>query len=267
MARIDTLGNFLTDVADAIRTKTGSSEPIQASSFDTAIENIPSGGSIDDYIYTEITENTGSDNTMSYKIVKTVPVVTVADAVTSLDYAYYYLYSSFAPILECNDNVISMYALFWGCLGPTEINLSHLDTSNVTDMRYLVAGIAAVAANNIDTITSIVFGNNFDTSKVTRYDSMFQYRKKITSLDLSSFTTAQNVQTSTMFDTCTSLAYLDMRNFDFTKITVSTRMFGSSAGFKNDCEIIVADQTQKNWLVTNFSKLTNVKTVAEYEAE
>lgn len=44
MARIDTLTNFLTDVADSIRAKTGSSELIQASSFDTAIDNIPSGG-------------------------------------------------------------------------------------------------------------------------------------------------------------------------------------------------------------------------------
>lgn len=46
MARVDTLGNFLSDVADAIRTKTGDSSPIQASNFDTAIENIPSGGSV-----------------------------------------------------------------------------------------------------------------------------------------------------------------------------------------------------------------------------
>lgn len=45
MARTDTLGHFLTDVADAIRTKTGSSDTIQASDFDTEIENIPSGGS------------------------------------------------------------------------------------------------------------------------------------------------------------------------------------------------------------------------------
>lgn len=43
MARTDTLGNFLTDVADAIRTKAGTSETIQASNFDTAISNIPSG--------------------------------------------------------------------------------------------------------------------------------------------------------------------------------------------------------------------------------
>ena len=45
MARIDTLGHFLTDVADAIRTKTGSSDTISAEDFDTEIENIPSGGS------------------------------------------------------------------------------------------------------------------------------------------------------------------------------------------------------------------------------
>ena len=44
MARTDTLGHFLTDVADAIRAKTGSSEAIVASDFDTEIENIPSGG-------------------------------------------------------------------------------------------------------------------------------------------------------------------------------------------------------------------------------
>ena len=44
MARVDTLGHFLTDVADAIRTKGGTSATIQASSFDTAIANLPSGG-------------------------------------------------------------------------------------------------------------------------------------------------------------------------------------------------------------------------------
>lgn len=44
MARIDTLVHFLTDVADAIRNKTGSSASILAENFDTEIANIPSGG-------------------------------------------------------------------------------------------------------------------------------------------------------------------------------------------------------------------------------
>lgn len=45
MARTDTLPHFLTDVADAIREKKGTQETIQASDFDTEIENLPSGGS------------------------------------------------------------------------------------------------------------------------------------------------------------------------------------------------------------------------------
>ena len=44
MARTDNLSHFLSDVADAIRTKKGSSDTIQASDFDTEIENLPSGG-------------------------------------------------------------------------------------------------------------------------------------------------------------------------------------------------------------------------------
>lgn len=44
MARTNTLPNFLTDVADAIREKKGTEETIQASDFDTEIASIPSGG-------------------------------------------------------------------------------------------------------------------------------------------------------------------------------------------------------------------------------
>lgn len=45
MARTDTLPHFLTDVADAIRTKKGTNDTITASSFDTEITNLPSGSS------------------------------------------------------------------------------------------------------------------------------------------------------------------------------------------------------------------------------
>lgn len=48
MARIDTLGNFLTDVAESIRTKTGETGTILASEFDTKIKNIQGGGGAED---------------------------------------------------------------------------------------------------------------------------------------------------------------------------------------------------------------------------
>ncbi len=43
MARIDTLNNFLSDVANSIRAKRGTSESIPAKNFDTEIENITTG--------------------------------------------------------------------------------------------------------------------------------------------------------------------------------------------------------------------------------
>ena len=43
MARTDTLANFVTDVANAIRTKSGKSDLISPSNFDTEIINLPSG--------------------------------------------------------------------------------------------------------------------------------------------------------------------------------------------------------------------------------
>lgn len=44
MARIDTLANFLTDIAAAIKAKTGKTDPITPANFDTEINNIPTGG-------------------------------------------------------------------------------------------------------------------------------------------------------------------------------------------------------------------------------
>lgn len=44
MARTDNLTNFLTDVAEAIKTKKGDDTPISASYFDEEILNLPSGG-------------------------------------------------------------------------------------------------------------------------------------------------------------------------------------------------------------------------------
>lgn len=44
MARTNNLTNYLTDVADAIREKKGTTDTIPAASFDEEIKNLPSGG-------------------------------------------------------------------------------------------------------------------------------------------------------------------------------------------------------------------------------
>jgi hypothetical protein len=73
-----------------------------------------------------------------------------------------------------------------------------------------------------------------------------------------------------LFNYCTSLQHLDIRRFDFTNVANYASMFGSADSAASqvpaNCEIIVADQTAKDWITTNFAWLTNVQTVAEYEA-
>lgn len=61
MARTDTLNNFLTDVADSIREKKGTTDTILASDFDTEIASIETGGGTDEpekgIVFTDYNEN------------------------------------------------------------------------------------------------------------------------------------------------------------------------------------------------------------------
>lgn len=66
MARIDTLSNFLTDIANAIRNKKGSADLIQASQFDTEINNI-TGATIFDIA------PSGSGTTLTLNIANNYP--------------------------------------------------------------------------------------------------------------------------------------------------------------------------------------------------
>ena len=81
MARTDTLPHFLTDVADALRTKKGTSALIPANTFDTEIINLPSGGGSLQSKSITITNNgsqvvspdTGYDGLSSVAITTAVP--------------------------------------------------------------------------------------------------------------------------------------------------------------------------------------------------
>lgn len=212
MARTNTLGNFLTDVADAIREKKGTSETIQASEFDTEIANLPSGGDVSEYFDSTTTQSGGGT---------TDSVGVWMKAVKKL------------PAFPINNGVGSLYKYFNG----EEIDLTEF-------IKF--------ANNNVN--------NNYFSQSFGRCSNLKE-------VDLSTMTKS-GTSTINMFAYCTSMRKIDMRNFDFTQLTDYNGMFGTSAstGVPDNCLIIVADQTQKDWINTNFSRLTNVQTVAEYEA-
>lgn len=275
MARTDTLGNFLTDVADAIRTKKGSSDTILASDFDTEIENLPSGGGADlsEYFVTEITENKISE---SYPIafVKKYPDIVISDTVTQLGNilsngdGYSTYYTEVCPRLVGGKNVEKYEQLYGTYSSRTYgdnikyIDVSGLDITKCWSFRYMF--------KNRGQLLEIQGTEYLEGSKGYFFQEMFYGCVRLTQLNLSKLgNSTQSVRYDNMFYNCRALTFLDIRSLTFNNVSSHTNMFGSSAsnGPADNCEIVVKDNDAKTWINTNYSRLTNVKTVAEYEAE
>lgn len=124
---------------------------------------------------------------------------------------------------------------------------------NNSKMQYMFSGCKWAYLPKVSTNGTInnLFLNN-----------MFQNCSVVTSLDLSGMVGTVG-RMSNMFSGCSTLMHLDIRN-----LTVSTSAMYSASfnNVPNNCEIIVKDATEKEWLTTKFSSLTNVKTVSEYES-
>lgn len=129
--------------------------------------------------------------------------------------------------------------------------LAGLDTSKITTMAQMFYYCDALTNLNVST---------FNTENVNNMRYMFYACNHIINLDLSNFNTNKVTDMSYMFANCERLLSLDIRNFNFSNVTSYTGMFNS---VPSNCEIIVADDTTKRWIISKFSNLINVKTVAE----
>lgn len=136
--------------------------------------------------------------------------------------------------------------------------LSNLDTSEMVTMEYMFG----------NTKLKTLDVRHFNTSKVKKMTNMFYCNSigsiSVPELDLSSFDTSNVTNMSSMFRNLSKTTKIDIRNFTFDNVTSYSNMFGN---VKSSCLIIVKGDTEKEWITSKFTKLTNVKTVAEYEAE
>jgi surface protein len=92
----------------------------------------------------------------------------------------------------------------------------NFDTSNVTNMSTMFYSCENLKSLNV---------SSFDTSKVTNMYSMFSYCKGLTSLDLSNFDTSKVTSMEEMFRNCNKLTELDLSNFDTSNVTNMKNMF------------------------------------------
>ena len=96
------------------------------------------------------------------------------------------------------------------------VDLSNLDTSQVTDMENMFAGCGA---KELDL-------SNWDTSKVTSMHTMFMICNKLEKINLKSFNTKNVTDMIAMFFQCDKLRKLDLSSFETPKLENAGEMFG-----------------------------------------
>jgi surface protein len=195
---------------------------------------------------------------------------------------YMFAYSKLTSIdlsLLNTENVTDMRYMFQGVSTLTEIDLSKLNTPNVTNMYGLLLDCSNLTSVNID---------GLNVSNVTNMGSFFNGCNKITELDLSNLDMGNVTSLYMLCDECYRLKSFKLGRVS-DKLTRTERMFFnansieyvdiSTIDFRNitnsslmfaeqdDCEIIVKDDYAKEWFATKYPKYKYVKTLAEKEAE
>ena len=140
-------------------------------------------------------------------------------------------------------NITDMRSMFWACENLTALDVSNFNTSKVTTMENMFGYIRNITSLSL---------KNFDTSKVTTMSQMFYEDSKLTSLDLSSFNTSNVTSMYSMFNNCKGLSSLDLSNFDTTKVTTMRDMF-------SNCNLTSLDINN-----FNYSSVTNMTNMFAY---
>lgn len=190
-----TLTELFKNIADAIREKKGTTEPIVAEDFPEEIESIESGGNLDDYFNTEI----GSGNSArpgAIGVIKSIPNTTIVNG-TSLAYSFYNFIGLTAIPLIDTSNVTNMQSMFSNCYNFTTIPL--LDTSNVTNMQTMFNW-----CNSLEEIPLL------NTSNVKDIAQMFSNCLSLTTVPL--LNTSKVTSFYNTFNNCTSLNNESLNN-------------------------------------------------------
>ena len=242
MAKTDNLSDFLTDVANSIRTKTGTTEQINAQDFSDKILSIPntlkklldatksarylfdkySGTSVDGLIQPNDTENVTSMDSMFYGCsnLTEIPLLNTSN-VTNMNNLFFEC-SKLTSIPQLDTSkVTDMANMFYNCHELTTI--PQLNTGNVTTMFYMFYGcynltsIPLLDTNKVENMIGMFYGclslttiPQLDTSNISNTSRMFAGCRVLTTvpaLDVSNVT-----ETFNMFEGCTNLKSILMTN-------------------------------------------------------
>ena len=174
---------YLTAIANAIRTKSGTETQYKPSEMANAINSIPTEatpgyvsfykyrGTSLDISWLDVSNITNMENMFGY--CSNITTVDVSNWDTS--------------------NVTDMNSMFVDCRNLTTLDVSSWNTSNVTDMNSMFS-----SCNKLITVDV----SNWNTSNVTDMGSMFSGCGKLTTLDISNWDTGNVTRSDYMFYGC-----------------------------------------------------------------
>lgn len=117
--------------------------------------------------------------------------------------------------IDVKCKLTTMSSMFSGCSSLISIDVSKLDTSNVTKMDNMFSDCSSLVSIDLSTI---------DTSKVTTISSMFKNCISLTSIDISNFNTEKFTGIGA-FSGCTSLKSIKFGDFDLSNLTLIYNVF------------------------------------------
>ena len=131
------------------------------------------------------------------------------------------------------------------------LDLSGLNTSNITRMSYLFDGLESLTSLNL---------SGWNTTNVTEMSSMFGDLKSLTTLNLSSFNTSNVVDMSYMFQGMKNLKTLNIKSFNTSKVKDMGFMF---EGLRSMTAIDVSHFNTANvqYMDYMFSDMKNISTL------
>lgn len=213
------------NIADAIRSKNGSSDTYTVSEMSTAIENIPSGGDPSEYFTSNSVDGLG-------KTIKKLPSITIS-GLSASDFFYSTNLEEVGSVSA--PNITTGQRLFRNCTALKKVG--SISVSGITSAFQMFQGCSAL--ENLPL---------FDTSNVTSFSNTFQNCSTIETtpqFDMSSATTC-----SSMFSGCTNLK--NVPTFDWSSVSTAadlTSMFQSCPNL-TDTSI---DNILKSCMTCNFT--------------
>ena len=151
-------------------------------------------------------------------------------------------------------NVTTLAYMFNGCSSLQTLNMSGIDLKNVQPMHGMFRANTKLKTVNF---------RNTNPQNATSMNYLFYNCSSLSEIDLRDWNVSPT-NISYLFEGCSGLKKIDIRNFSFDNVTSYSSMFST---VPTNCKIIVKDDNAKSWLKSKFSSFSNIKTVAEYQAE